>query len=222
MKPSVLRLSLAVVFSVLAAPTALSAAPALSFNESTGGVALHLDRTLGWRFNVLQPIVVDGVGWFDQNGNGLTLGHRIGIWNSAGNLLADGTVGAGIASPLDGQFRTATISPITLAPGTNYIVGGQDFTADTERLACGSTAGGPCNGFSIGQPAELSQIFDPRIQWTGAMYSDPTTDFIRPNLLVISSQGYYGPSFSIAVPEPASLLLAVIAGAAIAHRRRPL
>ena len=51
------------------------------------------------------------------------------------------------------------------------------------------------------------------------MYSNPTTDFIRANLVGISSQGYYGPSFSVVIPEPASTLLLTVALAAPIVRR---
>jgi hypothetical protein len=201
-------------FTILVAQAlsiAASASPVLSFNEATGGGGVHLNRALGWRFNVLQPIIVDGLGWFDENGDGLLFGHRIGIWSPTGVLLTDASVSAGSIDALDGQFRTVGVPQLTLPPAIGYVVGGVDYAGDTERMACGNTASSPCNGFTIGNPAELSQVVDPRIQWTDAMYSNQTTDFIRPNLVGGSTQGYYGPSFSVVVPEPSCALMCLAA-----------
>jgi hypothetical protein len=193
-----------------------AADPVLSFNEATGGAGLHTDISLGWRFNVLQSITVEGLGWFDENADGLQNAHQVGIWSPAGVLLVDATVPAGMVAPLDGQFRTAVVAPIVLPVGNGYIVGGQSFAlaSDSERLACGNPMiGSPCY-------PQLSQTLDPRVQWTAATYSEASS-FVRPATVGVSSQGYYGPSFSVhPVPEPATAMLYALATVGLVLRYR--
>ena len=109
----------------------------LSFDEATGGSGLHSDISIGWRFNVLQSVTLEGLGWFDEHADGLQNAHTVGIWSPTGSLLVSSMVPAGTVAPLDGQFRTAAVAPIVLLPGNGYIVGGQSFAADAERLAPG-------------------------------------------------------------------------------------
>jgi hypothetical protein len=176
----------------------ISAAPVLTFNEATGGSGLHTDISLGWQFNVLQSITVEGLGWFDENADGLQVSHHVGIWSPAGVLLVDAIVPAGTLATLDGQFRTASTATIVLPPGNGYIVGGQSFAlaTDSERLACGNPGVG-----SACYPV-LAQTLDPRVQWSAATFST-SSSFLRPAMIGVSSQGCYGPSFSVQlVPEP--------------------
>src|SRR5689334_19481075 len=104
-------------------------APVLSFNETTGGAGLHSDMSLGWRFNVLQSVNLEGLGWFDEHADGLQNAHMVGISSPSGSLLASAIVPAGTLASLDGQFRTAGVAPIVLPPANGYIVGGQGFAA---------------------------------------------------------------------------------------------
>jgi hypothetical protein len=175
-------------------------APVLSFDEATGGSGLHSDISLGWRFNVSQSVTLEGLGWFDEHADGLQNAHTVGIWSPTGILLVSSTVPAGTLAPVDGQFRTAAVAPIVLLPGNGYIVGGQSFAADAERLACGnSDPGSVCF-------AQMTQTLDPRVQWTAATISNGAA-FQRPSMVRVSSQGYYGPSFSVqAVPEPSTFV----------------
>ncbi len=179
-------------------------APVLSFNEATGGEGLHTDISLGWQFNVLQSVTLEGLGWFDEQADGLQNAHTVGIWSPTGTLLASAIIPAGTLASLDGQFRTAAVSPFVLPPGNGYIVGGQSFAGDAERLACGNPA--------QGSPffPQLSQSLDPRVQWTAATYSIGSA-FQRPTMVGVSSQGYYGPSFSVqAIPEPSTVAVALM------------
>lgn len=94
---------------------------------SEGNVgAPGLDFTGGWTFNVNSQITVDGVGFWDQGSNGLLANHDVGLWTSAGGLLASATVtnaSTPVASALNtGRWLFTAISPVTLSPGT-YVVG---------------------------------------------------------------------------------------------------
>lgn len=180
--------------------TAVVAIPAITFDESTGGAGLHTDSTVGWQFHVVKDIAVTGLGWYDENADGLNVSHRVGIWDAAGALLAEVTVPSGTGAPLDGQFRTVFISPIKLQAADNYTIGGLLYQSDPERLVCGNDNQ---QGPSVCAPV-LQQNVDPRITYSAAVYSPASTDLTRPVLIGVSTQGYYGPSFSVqAVPEPA-------------------
>jgi hypothetical protein len=195
-------------------PLTLSATPALTFNESTGGTANNAPHTVGWQFDVEASVIVNGLGWYDQGADGLSTEHRLGLWSPSGDLLVEATVATGNVAPLDGQFRTVSIAPITLPIGAGYVIGGLNQLANTERLACGSSSGTCANSLVLS--------VDPRISFVGAMFGSEAAGFSRPTTAPAGAEGFFGPSFSI-VPEPTSaLLLAIAICGAIAVRRRPL
>jgi hypothetical protein len=164
----------------------LVATPVLTFNTAGASSGNENDQSVGWEFNVLAPITVTGLGWYDQNADGLQLAHTVGIWNSSGTLLTSALVAQGTTDPLDGLFRTIAITPLILAPGTGYIVGGQNFNANTEQLAFGVTPTTVSSiSFVAGQFSNIDGIFERPTNPTGV----PTC--------------CWGPSFSITgVPEP--------------------
>ncbi|MDO8358080.1 MAG: DUF4082 domain-containing protein [Nitrospirota bacterium] len=80
--------------------------------------------TLGWKFSVSTPYAVTSLGVYDSGQDGLAGSAQVGLWlASGGTPLAQATVAAGAASELDGHFRFTSITPTTLNPGTEYIVG---------------------------------------------------------------------------------------------------
>jgi hypothetical protein len=199
-------------FAVTMAFTA--SAGVITFNPATGGTAANGDQTVGWQFNVLSPLTATGLEWYDAAGTGLNTAHTVGIWNPAGTLLTSVLIPAGVAAPLDGMFRFESIAPITLPVGNGYIIGGQNFAASTDLLACGS--GGPCDGL-------LVQTVDPRLAFVNATFSNPG-GFTEPTFFSIAHEGFYGPSFSTVVPEPSSMVLLaiglIVAGSAMRYRKQ--
>ena len=86
--------------------------------------------TLGYEFQVSNPegIVVDGLGFWDDQANGFFLGQTfdVGLWDpSNGNLLRESVVTS--ASPLrsslnpGGGWRVNPIAPLYLTPGSYRI-----------------------------------------------------------------------------------------------------
>ena len=200
---------LAVIFAFGVA-SRVAADPVVTFNPATGGsIPTHFNRSLGWQFNVNTSLTVVGLGWFDNGANGLEVGHTVGIWDPSGALLASVFVPAGTVAPLDGQFRTVAIAPLVLPVGVGYIVGGEDFETNLERIA-----------FNV------TQTVDSHITYIGAAFSD-NSGFTRPtNLSFVTTGGFYGPSFSVngpaTVPEPTTMLLlgSGLAGIAFKVRKR--
>jgi hypothetical protein len=190
-------LSFAASFALLMTAFTASAS-VITFNPATGGTGANQGQTVGWQFNVLTPISVTNLEWYDSTGSGLSTAHEVGIWNPAGVLLTSILIPAGAAAPLDGMFRFESILPINLPVGNGYIIGGQNFATNTDRLVCGS--GGSCDGL-------LAQTVDPRLAFVNATFSS-LGGFMEPTFLSGAHEGFYGPSFSAAaVPEPSSLVL---------------
>ena len=79
-------------------------------------------HNLGWQFNVIEPITIDGLGVFDFQANGLEESHQVGLWDSNGSLLRQATVTSGstlVASVSNaGDWRFESIAPIVLLAGT--------------------------------------------------------------------------------------------------------
>ena len=184
------------------APGLAFATPVLTFTPPPNFTAANGDQSVGWQFNVTAPVTVTGLGWFDQNADGLSHAHQVGIWDPAGALLTSGTVPAGAAAGFDGQFRTIPVTPITLVPGNGYIVGGENFAASVDRIASDVP----------------SQTLDPRVSYVDATFSGIGSGFTRPTSFSVAVTGFYGPSFS--VPEPSSCVALAVGCAALVARRR--
>ena len=214
MKVEVTHVKKVLVLSFAVSMTFTASASVITFNPATGGTAANGDQTVGWQFNVLSPLTVTGLEWYDAAGTGLNTAHTVGIWSPAGSLLTSTLVPAGAAAPLDGMFRFESIAPVNLPVGNGYIVGGQNFAASTDLLACGS--GGPCDG-------PLVQTVDPRVAFVNATFSNPG-GFTEPTFFSIAHEGFFGPSFSAVVPEPSSMVLLaiglIVAGSAMRYRKQ--
>jgi hypothetical protein len=103
--------------------------------EWTGGHTFNNNccYTLGWRFRIeAANVQVAALGVYDDPGNGTGAGlaatHTVAIWHVAGGEpLATAVVPAGVNSYQDGHFRYLNIAPLSLASGTEYIIGASDF-----------------------------------------------------------------------------------------------
>jgi hypothetical protein len=206
----VLRLIRYALIPGLLSATISGASPILTFDPASGLSGINQDQSVGWQFNVVTPVTITGLGWYDQTGNGLPIPHIVGLWAPDGTLLVSLLVDAGTTDPLDGQFRTAAIQPLSLTAGTGYIIGGENFATNTERLA-----------------GNVTQTVDARIRYLDPTFSVVGSGFIRPTLMSLVSTGVYGPSFSVStvapVPEPSSIALfeaGVLVGTMIALRKR--
>jgi hypothetical protein len=177
--------------------TFTASASVITFNPAMGGTGANANQSVGWQFNVLSPVTVVDLEWYDAAGTGLNTAHTVGIWSPTGTLLTSILIPAGAAAPLDGLFRFEFIAPISLPVGNGYIVGGQNLAASTDLLACGS--GGPCDGL-------LPLTVDSRLAFVNATFSN-SGGFTEPAFFSAAHEGFFGPSFSVTAPEPSSMLL---------------
>ena len=166
--------------------------PATTVNYEAG---YNLGYSLGYSFTTLSATDITGLGYFDEGG--LTETHDVGLFSSAGTLLAS-TVVTGNGTQI-GFFNFNAITPILLAAGGTYEVIGtsgfvDDYTFDT-------------TGFSV----------EPTITYNEDAYNDGNTlsfGIYSDGLTAAQGGGYFGANFetdstlSTAVtPEPSSLLL---------------
>lgn len=195
--------------ALIAVCAAAQATPAISFNDSTGTNAAQRNQSVGWQFNVLSALTVTGLGWYDEGQDGLSVGHEVGIWNSAGVLLASTVLGTGTSEVLDGLYRMHSIGAIALAAGSGYIVGGLNSSNSADRLAM-----------------DVAMTLNADIDYVDATFSGVNNTFERPTNFSVANTGFFGPMFAsrsaVTVAEPAGMALAGLALAlvAIGARRR--
>jgi hypothetical protein len=154
-----------------------SSAPPEEFDDPIGPV------NLGMVFTPNTDITVNGLGFYDMNIPGiapLTGSEQVGIYNSAGTLLAQTTVTT--SDPLAGGYFWASISSLVLDAG-------QQYTVDAYNGGYGL---GSDYGYGV-LPDVNSQIaYDGHTyDYTGAGLTFPTDTAAE------ASDAYYGPNFSI-------------------------
>jgi hypothetical protein len=102
-----------------------AATSSLGFSAAEVGYAPN-PSTRGDVFIVTSPVQVTGLSVYDFEANGLVEDHTVGLWDSAGKLLASAFIPKGSGSPLDssGKFRFVLLeTPVLLDTGEGYRVG---------------------------------------------------------------------------------------------------
>lgn len=220
-RPIVLRLALlCVVLTALFVVGGLSSARAGILadidDDFPGGGADQpptVNTDYGWQFTLTQDKLVTALGFWDEDSNGLTDDHEIGLWTTGGTLLATVTIdnSSTVVASAHSEGRWLfedLLSPLTLNAGT-YILGADyPSTSDTVRLFV---------------PPE-NILMDPNATWDGLSYSSaPVAGLQFPNQFQGNSiGGYFGPNLMMqAVPEPSSfMLVAGLVGGGWWKRRR--
>ena len=159
------------------------------------------NTTVGYDFTVgSSAIELTALGIWDWNQDGLTNAHTISLWDTAGNLLASAAISPGTVNPLVGEFRYATIIPITLSAGTTYVFGASYVGYDLDAF--------------IRNVSGAQATFDPAVSpgngrfVTGGGFAFPDNTSAGPGSFV-------GPNAQFrSVPEPGST--ALLLGLAVA------
>lgn len=213
------RILRGVVLAVFVA-AAVFAAPALTINSDTTGVANNGHFSLGYQFSLVNPYNVTMLGFWDYLGDGFDTtgssngGVDVAIYavndgvDASGTLLASTTVfsGSGIFSnvlPDGSAFRYTMLgSPVALGAGTYEIVGtnhGESYLPNAN-------------------PADVT--FNPAVSFVGNVaVSGDTLQFSASTSG--STPAFFGPNFNDAqVPEPATFGLGLMGLSAILLWRR--
>jgi hypothetical protein len=132
-------------------------------------------RTLGWQFDVSGGgATVTALGFYDDRKNGIGASHQVAIWNPVGELVAWAVVQT--YHSLNGWWRMAPISPVTLPPGVGYRIA---------ALNAGEYYTWNPRGFTVGQ----------NIRFTSDLYVTPPTWSIGLPVRSSGVTGWFGPNF---------------------------
>ena len=158
--------------------------PAISFtflpNDLNAG-----QFSLGFTFTANTNITVNQLAIFDDGTNEGSI-HGVGIYDAQGNLLTSTDITQGTG--LNDFFDWASINPLSLAAGHQY------YIAEAVGTSRYTFANFP---FMMVNP-DITYI---------ASATTPTMSSVLafPSFIQMQAFGYFGPNFSVAVPEPESL-----------------
>jgi hypothetical protein len=179
---------------------------ALTF--TTGGAstqnATQLPRTHGWGFLLNQSIIVDALGMYDIDGDGLLTETTVGLWTDSGVLISSTVIPSGASAPLTSGFRFQSITPIQLTSGQAYVLGAT-LKNDGDRARFGVS----------------DLVVAPEFTYSGTRVSSPGSGFAFPEPLPAVARGTFGPNLMFTViPEPSTIMFAVLAFVTQSLRRR--
>lgn len=180
---------------LLVGPAMFAGTLAVDFEEPTVNFTNN-NWSLGFVFNVLKPIEVTHLGFYDDGKNGLQEDHKVGIWDKDENLLVSGNVLPG--SPLLSWWRWVAVTPTTLLPGNDYriaaVTRSENYTWDPIAFITAAEIQVVKSAYSVVGGADNTLIY--------------------PGVTDDSYLGFFGPNFRFGgshgggeVPEPSSLLL---------------
>ena len=191
----------ALVLSTAGSSSALS--PTFSFSspvelEFSGNYNIGTEFTVG-----SNDIVVDQLGFYDKDQDGLQVSHQVGIWDvSTQSLVASTTIPSGTSAPLDGFFRYFPLNNlVTLNANSTYRISGQHLSS--------------ANADQVGRWFTADVVYDSSlITVNGGGYHELSGTFQYPNTVSSTTRQYFGGNFSAtsaAVPFEFSPTLGLVA-----------
>ncbi len=177
--------------ALLAAPICAQAGMAVDFADPTTD-ATNGSWSRGWAFTVNEAVEVLALGFYDDQKNGLTESHEIGIFDSNQQLIVSGIVTPN--DPLQSWWRWTNVTATLLVPGQGYqiaaVTGSENYTWDP-------------TGF----------VTDSRINYLLDSYYAPNNGTLTYPNESNSTIAFFGPNFSMesvaTIPAPGALLLLV-------------
>ncbi len=83
------------------------------------------DNSLGYAFSSSQSTSITALGFWDNNSDGFSADHQVGLWDAAGALLGLVNLSQGTGNTLIDGFRYADLaSSVTLNAGATYFLAG--------------------------------------------------------------------------------------------------
>ncbi|MCZ6543320.1 MAG: hypothetical protein O6768_06610 [Planctomycetota bacterium] len=145
-----------------------------------GGTFSNLGNATGWRFTPTSDIIVNELGYFDADQDGLAESHEVGLFRvSDGAALGGTTILAGFGSPLIGDSRfEPTPTPMELTAGVEYYLLANNNLIDDFVFGQGNVG------------------FAPQIDWLGFVEGS-ANDFSDPIFFGRGVPGNLGPNFLI-------------------------
>ena len=210
---------LAASFAAVGANAAAADTPAFEFDGAPTSNDTQL--SLGFSFTAGSAVTVTSLGYYDFGGDGFATAHEVGIFDSAGTLLASAGLSAGTGDTLVGQFRYAGITPLNLAAGQTYVIaatthGSADAWAYGNAYPPDATVG----DFHATVPIAIAANSALFLYQSDNQLRNPTEHYSNYTF-------YAGPNFTIlSVPEPASWAMMLggfgLVGAALRGHRRSM
>ncbi|MBZ0173585.1 MAG: PEP-CTERM sorting domain-containing protein [Phycisphaerales bacterium] len=167
------------------------------YGASTGDV-------VGWAFDLNTDVIVTDLGVYNNDADGLTSNHQIGIWDSLGNLMTSGTAGPGGA--VVGDWTYTDVTDATLTAGERYTIGAMYASGDGDSY--------------ISSPSSLGLAAEVNATTNGVFPSIGDLGFVMPTEQS-TNLGRFGPNFLFRdVPAPSALALLGLGGLVASRRRR--
>jgi hypothetical protein len=186
---------------------AVSAADTPAYSFTGAPTSTDTQLSLGFSFSTTSTTTVTSLGYYDLGGDGFATAHEVGIFDSLGTLLASVDLTPGTGDTLIGQFRYASITPLSRAAGETYVIAATtNGSADPWAYGNAFQPGETVSDFSTAAPITIAPdaaLFHYQID---DVLRDPTehfgsyTFYAGPNFTVIGGQ-------DLGVPEPASWIL---------------
>jgi hypothetical protein len=181
-----------------------------------GGFVIGNQFTVG-----AADVSINALGVWDQGGNGLVLSHDVGLWNSAGALVASATVPAGTSGVLDDAYRYVTLgSNVTLLAGQQYRVAALFQTVDDPFNDPWDPDG---DGNPFGSPAVgdgVAVIAGGGVATVDGDYFAASGVLVEPVNFGGGTPGRWGAANARFVPEPTSIALGGMCGVLTLLRRK--
>lgn len=156
------------------------------------------DTVIGFQFTTNVALNVTHLGIFDENNDGLSETHHIGLWTDGGTLLASSTLSGGSGSLLDG-FRYEPITPVNLAASETFRIAASYSARTFDHLDADSF---PLDTHHF--DSSITRLESASKPATGLEFPGVLGDIMLGNDAV----DVLGPNFQAQpVPEPATVLL---------------
>lgn len=156
---------------------------------------------VGFRFTMNSAQAVQSLGVWNGDtlgGGGLDNAHQVGIWDDTQTLIASATVTP--SSPITGDFRYESVSPVVLNPGTTYTIGALYTATDDDGYLSNPTV-----------------VTNPEVNTVNAVFpASGDLGFVFPTEDSAGNPGRIGPNFIFGDPLPESVPVPALSGAGLA------